>query len=262
MSVTQREIFEAIRLAAPPNERLAECLAYLLDDYHISRNITPFNTVAKSISADDLPNVDRMAVYILLTWAEMRPVRDSSVIQSVSSIVKYSTDDVTGNDCIALIIHFHAVCDSTPDTVICDSCYEWFICHNSTNKPTRKTLKDLLVMGKAVSGLMPPDQAPFQIIMFHEGYDSFCFHANHCQENPSSRRRLQSLQMLRRVIAIQSMNRFSVNWWETGHLAVLFQFLIRLLTANRLPSCPTPHPIGFVGLDRQSNLDAHRSRGS
>jgi hypothetical protein len=161
------EIYQAIRNAAPsPNEKLVRFVGQFLEDHHISRGILPFDTRAGYILVDQLPNIDRRALYLLVTWKEETTSRSNIV--SVSSMVKYWTEDEDKDDDnrLALIIHYHPVFDSV-GVVVNDSCYEWFSYQNFRHSPRSSSLKDLLVVGKAVSGMLPTER-PAQLILFHE----------------------------------------------------------------------------------------------
>jgi hypothetical protein len=140
-------------------------VAQFLEDHFLSFDLIPSDVQARFIKADDLPNVDQWAVYLLFTWKEY----SESNILSVSSMVKYWTEkegDDEG-DRITFIIHYHPVFDNMGN-VVHDSRYEWFNQQNSNHRQSSKSLKDLLVVGKALSGLLPPTR-PFQLILFHEG---------------------------------------------------------------------------------------------
>ena len=162
------EISHAIKTAAPSSsDKFVRFVAEFLENHHNSRGIIPFDIRADYIEADNTPNVDRMALYILLRWTEWNSKGEHLV--TVSSVVKYWTEDEGKDegDRIALIIHYHPIFDSM-DNVITDSCYQWFSCKNLIPRPGgTKSLKDLLIMGKAVSGILPLER-PVQLILFHE----------------------------------------------------------------------------------------------
>jgi len=159
---------QAVSGAAPaPNDRFAFFVAYFLADHHLSRGTieSTRDLRARHIPTDDVPNVDRLALYILLTWKE---TYSNGNMVSVSSVVKYWTEDEdeVERDRLALIIHYHPVVDSEGG-VVSDEWYQWFSYQNTSHIPEDKSLKDLLVVGKAVEWVLPIGR-PVQLILFHK----------------------------------------------------------------------------------------------
>jgi hypothetical protein len=149
-----------------PNEPLIQFVAEFLEDHFLSSEVFPFEVQARFIEADDLPNVEtQWGMYILFTWNQ---ILGSNMRVSVSAMVKYWTEEQGDDDSnrIAFIIHNHPVLDIMGD-VIHDSRYEWFVQQNSDHS---RSLKDLLVVGKTLSGFLLPAR-PIQLILFHERYE-------------------------------------------------------------------------------------------
>ena len=160
---------QAISGAAPsPNERFALFVANFFADHHLSRGTMEgaFDFRARHLPADNLVNVDHLALYIMLTWKETNANRN---MVSVSSVVKYWTEDEGQDerDCLALTIHYHPAFDSE-GALVSDEWYQWFSYQNPGHMPGNKSLKDLLVVGKAIAGMLPIER-PVQLILFHKG---------------------------------------------------------------------------------------------